>query len=272
VFGFLGPNGAGKTTSLKMLLGLIRPTSGTATLLGAPLGDRRTRARIGFLPEHFRFQEWLTGREMLRFHGRLYGMRGARLAARVEDLLAKVHLLEAGGEKLRNYSKGMLQRVGLAQALLNDPALVFLDEPTSGLDPLGRLLVRDLIHELRAAGTAVFLNSHLLGEVEATCDRVAFIKQGRTVHEARLGGLAELVVRLELGATGADLLEGIARFGDVVSVNGRHVTLRAASEAALPELSRWLVARGADLYRLEASRPSLEQLFVQVMGDDQRPG
>ena len=273
VFGFLGPNGAGKTTSLKMMLGLIRPTSGTATLLGAPLGDRRARARIGFLPEHFRFQDWLTGREMLRFHGRLYGMGGVRLEARIETLLARVHLLEAGEQKLRTYSKGMLQRVGLAQALLNDPALVFLDEPTSGLDPLGRLLVRDLIRELRAAGTAVFLNSHLLGEVEATCDRVAFVKQGRTVHEMRLGEVAaDLVVQVELGETTEALVSGMARFGDVVSVNGRRVTLRAKSEAALPEMSRWLVESGAALYRLEASRPSLEQLFVQVMGDDQRPG
>ncbi len=256
-----------------MMLGLIRPTSGTATLLGAPLGDRRARARIGFLPEHFRFQDWLSGREMLRFHGRLYGMRGARLEARIEALLARVDLLDAGHEKLRNYSKGMLQRVGLAQALLNEPALVFLDEPTSGLDPLGRLLVRDLIRELRAAGTAVFLNSHLLGEVEATCDRVAFVKHGRTVHELALTAAAtDLVVRLELGATDAALLEGLARFGETLSVNGRLVVLRARSEAALPDLSRWLIGHGADLYRLEASRPSLEELFVRVMGDDQRPG
>jgi ABC-2 type transport system ATP-binding protein len=273
VFGFLGPNGAGKTTSLKMMLGLIAPTSGGATLLGAPIGDRPTRARIGFLPEHFRFQEWLTGREMLRLHGRLYGMRGPGLAARVETLLERVDLVDAGEEKLRNYSKGMLQRVGLAQAVLNEPALVFLDEPTSGLDPLGRLLVRDLIRELRAAGTTVFLNSHLLGEVEATCDRVVFVKQGRTVHEVRLGAAAtDLMVHLELGETGPELIEGIARFGDVTSVDGRRVTLRAASESVLPELSRWIVGRGVDLYRLDASRPSLEQLFVQVMGDDQRPG
>jgi ABC-2 type transport system ATP-binding protein len=273
VFGFLGPNGAGKTTSLKMMLGLIRPTSGAATLLGAPLGDRPARARIGFLPEHFRFQDWLSGREMLRFHGQLYGMRGQDLAARVEALLERVDLVDAGEEKLKHYSKGMLQRIGLAQALLNEPALVFLDEPTSGLDPLGRLLVRDLIRELRAGGTTVFLNSHLLGEVEATCDRVVFVKQGRTVHEVRLGAaVADLTVHLELGATAPDLIEGIARFGAVTSVNGRHVTMRAATEAVLPELSRWLVGRGAELYRLEASRPSLEQLFVQVMGDDQRPG
>src|SRR2546426_6304374 len=155
VFGFLGPNGAGKTTSLKMLLGLIAPTSGGGRLLGAPLGDRATRARVGFLPEHFRFQDWLTGRELLRFHGRLYGLGGPKLETRIEELLARVDLLDAAHRPFRTYSKGMSQRVGLAQALLNRPEVVFLDEPTSGLDPLGRLLVRDVIGELRARGTSV---------------------------------------------------------------------------------------------------------------------
>jgi len=164
-FGFLGPNGAGKTTSIKMLLALVEPSGGTGTVLGAPLGDRAVRARIGFLPEHFRFHEYLTARELLRFHGRLYGLRGLPLDARIEDLLVRVDMLDAADRPLRGYSKGMLQRTGLAQALINDPALVFLDEPTSGLDPLGRLLVRDIVSELRARGTTVFVNSHLLGEV-----------------------------------------------------------------------------------------------------------
>src|SRR5215831_3939780 len=186
VFGFLGPNGAGKSTSLKMLLGLVEPTAGEGTVLGARIGDRLARAKLGFLPEHFRFQEWLTGRELLHFHGRLFGMGGAALDARADELLGRVDLLDAAHRPIRTYSKGMMQRIGLAQALINSPSLVFLDEPTSGLDPLGRLLVRDIIRELRAQGTAVFLNSHLLGEVEATCDRVVFVKEGRTVHELSL--------------------------------------------------------------------------------------
>ena len=140
VFGFLGPNGAGKTTSLKMLLGLVAPSAGRAALLGAPVGDRRARAGVGFLPEHFRFQDWLTGREILRFHGRLFGLHGRALHARADALLERVRLTEAADRKLREYSKGMLQRVGLALALVNEPRLVFLDEPTSGLDPIGRLL------------------------------------------------------------------------------------------------------------------------------------
>ena len=144
-FGFLGPNGAGKTTAIKILLGLIAPDGGGATVLGAPVGNRQARARVGFLPEHFRFHDCLTGRELLRFHGRLHGVRGPRLEARIDELLARVDLMDASDELLRTYSKGMLQRIGLAQALVNDPVLVFLDEPTSGLDPLGRLLVRDVI-------------------------------------------------------------------------------------------------------------------------------
>ena len=150
VFGFLGPNGAGKTTSIKMMLGLVAPTAGTASILGAPLGNATARSKVGFLPEHFRFHDWLTGREFLQFHGKLYRMPARQLAIRIDELLSRVDLLDAAERKLREYSKGMLQRVGLAQALLNNPDLVFLDEPTSGLDPLGRLLVRDL--RVAAAG------------------------------------------------------------------------------------------------------------------------
>ena len=186
IFGFLGPNGAGKTTAIKMLLALVEPTSGTGRVLGAPIGDRAARARIGFLPEHFRFHDTLTATELLRFHGRLYGLRGNALDARIDRLLTRVDLIDASDRPLHGYSKGMLQRVGLAQALLNEPQLVFLDEPTSGLDPLGRLLVRSIIDELRADRVTVFLNSHLLGEVEATCDRVVFVKRGRVVDERRL--------------------------------------------------------------------------------------
>src|SRR5436190_10105801 len=233
VFGFLGPNGAGKTTSLKMLLGLIAPTSGGGTLLGRPLGDRAARARVGFLPEHFRFQDWLTGRELLRFHGRLYGLSGHALDEKADALIARVDLQDAADRPIKGYSKGMTQRIGLAQALLNDPDIVFLDEPTSGMDPLGRLLVRDIIHELRARGTSVFLNSHLLGEVEATCDRVAFVKQGRIVHQLTLGE-APSSFEVEIRALPLDqpVLDGLARFGAVVGRPGDdRVLLRVTDDA-----------------------------------------
>lgn len=274
IFGFLGPNGAGKTTSIKMLLSLVHPDGGDGRVLGQPLGDRLTRARIGFLPEHFRFHDCLTARELLRFHGRLYGLSGSHLDMRIDRLLARVDLLEAADRPVRGYSKGMLQRTGLAQALLNDPLLVLLDEPTSGLDPLGRLLVRDIIAELRDRGTAVFLNSHLLGEVEATCDRVAFVKQGRTIHEMVLGQSAGCIdLEMRVSPLDACLLQGLSAFGSAITQPSPDlIRMRVESEETLPALTRWLVSRGTNVYGLQPRRKSLEEWFVEVMGDDQRPG
>jgi ABC-2 type transport system ATP-binding protein len=285
VFGFLGPNGAGKTTSLKMLLGLVAPTAGRASLLGAPIGDRRARSRVGFLPEHFRFQDWLTGRELLRFHGRLFGIPERTLASRSDALLERVSLTEAADRKVGEYSKGMLQRVGLAQALVNEPELIFLDEPTSGLDPLGRRLVRDVIHEQRARGATVFLNSHLLGEVEVTCDRVTFIKEGTTLREMAMGAAPpETEVDLRVGALDAETVAGLARFGEILPADGgaedrpavggpgRWLRLRVADEESPPAIARWLVGRGAALYEMRTARKSLEAWFLEIMGDDQAPG
>jgi ABC-2 type transport system ATP-binding protein len=267
VFGFLGPNGAGKTTSIKMLLGLVRPTAGDGRLLGQPLGSVRVRARIGYLPEHFAFHEWLSGRELLRFHGRMLGLRGAALEGRIEALLARVELSSAADRRLREYSKGMRQRAGLAQALLGRPEIVFLDEPTSGLDPLGRRLVRDVIRELRAEGTAVFLNSHLLGEVEVTCDRVAFVKDGRVVREMALGASdRDLLVELRFDRPAGPLAAGLAEFGRDVRTDGDRASLRVDGESRLPELSRWLAARGVGLYHLAVRRSSLEEVFLEVVG------
>jgi ABC-2 type transport system ATP-binding protein len=274
IFGFLGPNGAGKTTSIKMLLALIEPTSGTGQLLGAPIGDRAARARIGFLPEHFRFHDTLTAAELLRFHGRLYGLRGAALEARIDWLLARVDLLDAAARPVRSFSKGMLQRVGLAQALLNEPRLVFLDEPTSGLDPLGRLLVRGIIDELRADGVTVFLNSHLLGEVEATCDRVAFVKRGRIVAERRLSGPREtLDLELRVGVVVPAILDGLSRFGtNIVQPQPDVIALRTESEAVVPAIVSWLVEQGVQIHEVKPRRKSLEDVFVEVMGEHERPG
>ena len=276
VFGFLGPNGAGKTTSVKMLLGLVAPTHGVATVLGRPLGDRMTRGRIGFLPEHFRFQDSLTARELLRFHGRLYGLRGEPLEARIDELLVRVDLTDAADRPLRGYSKGMTQRAGLAQALINRPSLVFLDEPTSGLDPLGRLLVRDIMAELRDAGATVFLNSHLLGEVEATCDRVAFVKHGRVVRDLMLTGAGagdDLELVLRLSPIDQCVMAGLLRFGTgIVRSGDEELQMRPTSEGAIPEIARWLVSSGVNIHGLRARRKSLEEWFVEIMGNDQRPG
>lgn len=272
IFGFLGPNGAGKTTSVKMLLGLTRPSAGSGTLLGRPLGDRQTLARVGFLPEHFRFHEWLTAAEFLDFHGRLYGMSRPARHQVIPDLLALVGLAEWAGTQLRAFSKGMLQRIGLAQTLLNDPELVFLDEPTSGLDPIGRRLVRDIINGLREEGTTVFLNSHLLSEVEKTCDRVAFIRQGAIMETLDLRQAGETAVRLTLrvGQPTPDLLAGLAQFGQGVIQETRHgrISLHLPQEADVPRLAAWLVGQGHTLYELTPQPLSLEERFLQIIGGD----
>jgi len=273
IFGFLGPNGAGKTTAIKMLLALVAPTSGAGHVLGAPLGDRAARARIGFLPEHFRFHDTLTARELLRFHGQLYGLRGTSLDDRIDRLLTRVDLTDSADRPLKGYSKGMEQRVGLAQALLNDPQLVFLDEPTSGLDPLGRLLVRSIIDELRADKVTVFLNSHLLGEVEMTCDRVAFLKRGRIVAERSLATRTEsFELELRVGPVEPAILDGLSRFGtNIVQPRPNLIVLRT-DDAAVPAIVAWLVQQGVQIHAVQPRRKSLEDVFLDVMGEDERPG
>ncbi len=270
VFGFLGPNGAGKTTSIKMLLGLVAPSAGSASLLGQPLGSRSVRARIGFLPEHFRFHDWLSAGEFLTLHGELYGMAKERLRPRIKELLELVGLTPFEHKLLRTYSKGMLQRIGLAQTLLNDPLLVFLDEPTSGLDPVGRRLVRDIIHNLRQKGTTVFLNSHLLSEVEITCDRVAFIKQGEVLRTSQLKNLVdgETSVTIRCSEPAPETLSGLEQLGKNIRADGDTITLTVSEEAALPAITRYLVAQGMDVYAITPQRLSLEDLFIQVVGTD----
>jgi ABC-2 type transport system ATP-binding protein len=270
VFGFLGPNGAGKTTSIKMLLGLVSPTSGGAQLLSQPLGNRKARARMGFLPEHFRFHDWLSAAEFLRLHGELYGMSAERRRQKIPELLDLVGLTPFKDKQLRMYSKGMLQRIGLAQALINDPALVFLDEPTSGLDPVGRRLVRDIIRDLRSRGTTVFLNSHLLSEVEITCDRVAFIKHGEVIRVSELQTLVEgeTSVTLRAGGLTAETVAGLGQWGRDVRADGDHLTLTIADDSVLPSITRYLVAQGADVYAITPQRLSLEELFIQIVGTD----
>jgi len=274
VFGFLGPNGAGKTTSVKMLLGLTSPTAGTAAILGQPLGDRSIRAAIGYLPEHFRFHEWLTAVEFLDLHGRLHKMGPAERTAVIPDLLALVGLADRANTRLKAFSKGMLQRIGLAQALLNNPQLVFLDEPTSGLDPLGRRLVRDIVNGLRGEGTAVFLNSHLLSEVEKTCDRVAFIRDGAIVETIALADFDQvnLQVTVRVGQPTPQLLQELSQFGKDVRWNGGNgrIHLILAQENQLPELSHWLINQGHTLYELTPERLSLEERFLQIIGQPQR--
>jgi len=270
VFGFLGPNGAGKTTSIKMLLGLIAPTSGSGSLLGKPIGDRTNLAKVGFLPEHFRFQEWLTAYEFLELHGELLGMERRDLRLRRDELLERVGLFDFRHKQLRTYSKGMLQRVGLAQALMNRPALVFLDEPTSGLDPVGRRLVRDIIHELRTQGTSVFLNSHILSEIEVTCNRVAFIRQGEVIRVMDVSALDQNLSMVTIRASGftSEVISGLETWGQDIRVDGNLLTMTINRDEALPEINRYLVEQGLAVYALTPNRISLEEIFIETLGKD----
>lgn len=267
VFGFLGPNGAGKTTAVKILTGLVRPSGGRARVLGFDVGDPQGRRRIGYLPEQFRFQDWATGAELLDFHGRLAGMSAAERRTRVPEVLDQVGLGGRGGDRVGGYSKGMTQRIGLAQALLAHPALVLLDEPTSALDPVGRREVRDIIRAVRAEGVTVFLNSHLLGEVEAVCDRVAIVDRGRIVRSGRLAELLGPAVslRVELDRVDHDLLRELGRHGDVVEVAGTSVTLAVDGLDQAPAVAELVVQRGYLLYGLVPVQQSLEDLFVGLV-------
>lgn len=271
VFGFLGPNGAGKTTAVKLLLGLARPSSGTATVLGRPLEDPEARRRIGYLPELFRYQPWLSGREVLQLHCRFIGLAREGWERQVREVVALVGLEGRADERVGGYSKGMTQRIGLAVALLGAPALVFLDEPTSALDPVGRMEMRPLIRDLKGRGTTVFLNSHLLTEVEQVCDRVAIVDRGRVVALGTLDELlAEPVLRLRLGGVGAEaraLLTARGRLAD----DGEWLALRGLPTEAIPSLVADLVRAGVRVYAVEPGRESLEARFAALVGGEGKP-
>jgi ABC-2 type transport system ATP-binding protein len=271
VFGFLGPNGAGKSTSVKVLLGLVKPTSGSATLLDQPLGDRQTRAKIGFLPEHFRFYDWLTARELLRLHGQLHGLPDRLLDQRIPAMLETVGLTVHANKQLRHFSKGMVQRIGLAQALINEPELLFLDEPTSGLDPVGRRLVRDIIKAQRDRGATVFLNSHLLSEVEITCDRVAFLKAGEVIEVREVSGFSDrqTTIRAKVKNLSEAALQGLASLVSEIKVEEDHLTIQLASPEAAPSVLRYLVESGADVFEFTPRCQSLEDRFLEILGLDE---
>jgi ABC-2 type transport system ATP-binding protein len=267
VFGFLGPNGAGKTTTVKILLGLVRSTSGQARLFGRPAGDAEARQRIGYLPENFRFHDWLTGAALLEFHARLAGVSSAERRERIPKVLDLVGLSGRGNHRIRGYSKGMTQRIGLAQAIINEPDLVLLDEPTSALDPVGRREVRDLIRSLKARGMTIFLNSHLLSEVEMVCDRVAIVDQGRIVRSGKLtdliGGVPE--VRVTVDRVDPGLLELLAAHGSITRVQDCTVTLGVDDLEVAPKLADTLVRGGYRIYGLVPSHQSLEDLFLSLV-------
>ena len=271
VFGFLGPNGAGKTTTVKLLLGLARPTAGGGKVLGAPLGDLQTRRRIGYLPELFRYQPWMKAREVLQLHGELMGLPRGRRRQAAQDALATVGLAERGEDQVGKFSKGMQQRLGLGVALLGEPALVILDEPTSALDPIGRIDVRAIVRNAAARGAAVFLNSHLLSEVEQVCDRVAIVDHGRVVASGELDdvlGQAETSIRVT-GLSASDL-PAIEIFGPPTLEHDR-LSIRPMEPDRVPELVATLVRMGAQVHEVRSGRGSLEQRFLELVARDRPP-
>jgi ABC-2 type transport system ATP-binding protein len=265
IFGFLGPNGAGKSTFIKMLIGLIYPTSGEARLFGEPVGNVAARRRIGFLPENFRYQDWLTGRELLNFHAALAGVPKSERNNRIETVLKQVKLSrDAADAKIRTYSKGMQQRAGIAAALIADPDLLFLDEPTSALDPIGRMEVREIIADLKERGKAVFLNSHLLGEVEMVCDKVAIIKKGSIVESGSMDELLKSKIEVEVRVTGLDgrFADRLNGYGHIIEQGESRYLIEMNDEDKIPDLAALVIASGGKLYGLTQRKRSLEELFI----------
>jgi len=270
IFGFLGPNGAGKTTAVKLLLGLARPSAGEAVVLGAPISDERAhreaRARVGYLPELFRYPGWLTAREVLAAHCALARVERDRWDGEIREVLTTVGLSERAGDRVQGFSKGMQQRLGLAVALLAAPELVVLDEPTSALDPVGRRDVREIVRALRARGTTVFLNSHLLSEVEQVCDRVAVVDQGAVIA---MGTLAELLrtdsVRVRATGLTAEARASLAREGFALEGDGERLVAPGVSGDRIPLLVEALVRVGGRMYAVEPVQETLEQRFLALL-------
>ena len=269
VVGLLGANGAGKTTTVKILLGLVAATAGEASLFGRRVADPQARRQVGYLPEHFRFPDWLTGAELLDYHGRLAGMPAADRRARIPEVLERVGLAGRGNQRLRSYSKGMTQRVGLAQAVFARPRLVLLDEPTSALDPIGRREVRDLIRDLREEGVAVLLNSHLLGEVELVCDRVAIVDRGRVVRAGRLDAMIGPgpQIRVRLDRVDERALAILGGLGEVMAVDDTTVVLAAEGTDPAAAVAAELVRAGYGLQALIPVHRSLEDIFVGLVSE-----
>lgn len=272
VFGFLGPNGAGKTTALKILMGLIYPTSGKAWLMGKELGDVSVKKDLGFLPEQPYFYEYLTALEFLDFYGRLFGMGKADRKSRAAELLPLVGLEHAGNLQLRKFSKGMLQRIGIAQALINDPELVVLDEPMSGLDPIGRKDVKDIMIHLKEKGKTIFFSTHILPDVEVICDRVAILVKGELRSMGTVGELLEGVEAASVemtfeGLSEADLV-AVKALSKTSFIQGRKATAFFDDSAKAKEAKELIYKKGGEIISLIPHKRSLEDIFIEEVKKD----
>ncbi len=272
IFGFVGPNGAGKTTTIKMLMGLIFPTRGRAAIFEAPIPSAEARRRIGYLPEHPAWYEFLTGLEAMELLATLSGLAGAERRRRSEELLGLVGLADAAGRQVRKFSKGMQQRLGIAQALLSDPAFVILDEPMSGLDPVGRREVRDLILELKRRGKTVFFSTHILPDVETLCDRVGVIVGGRLRDVGRIGDLLSPRVRaVELTVIAPEAARAQLAGAAELARDGDRLTVSFPDEPAADAAVRAVLAGGGRLVSLTPHRETLEDFFVRRLGEAAGP-
>lgn len=266
IFGFLGRNGAGKSTFIKTMVGLLHADSGQAYILGHPAGSLEARKRIGFLPENFRYHEWLKGKDLLYSHGRLCDIHPNILKKRIPEIIDMVGLTGAENNKVSTYSKGMQQRIGIACALINNPDLVFLDEPTSALDPIGRRQIRELIVELRNRGKTIFLNSHLLSEIEMICDRIAIIKDGEMIREGALQDLLEgsRKYTLTLSPTTAGIRECIEEYASLLGEFRETCRLELKEKADVSDLIAEIVHRGGRIFEVRREQNTLEELFINL--------
>jgi len=265
IFGYLGPNGAGKTTTLKCILGIIFPNKGEIRLFGLPHTSLQAKAKIGFLPENPYFYEYLTAAEFLRFYAQLFGLPRDKREKKIDQLLQLVGLEKAAATQLRKFSRGMLQRIGLAQALINDPSLVFLDEPLGGLDPLGRKEMRDIILRLREEGKTVFLCSHILQDIEMVCDRVAIIVDGKILNQGKLQNLvSEKILFYEVVVSGVPA-SSFTPLGECLAEDGGRLILKITAEENIKKVIKIVLEREGRLHSLTPRTATLEDLFVDLV-------
>jgi len=267
IFGFLGPNGAGKSTFIKIMTGLLFATSGTARILGKPLNDISVRKRIGFLPENFKYGEWMTGEDLLSFHASLYKLDKSTVKERIKEVLSLVKLTGHEKYKLGTYSKGMQQRLGLASALLPDPDLLFLDEPTSALDPIGRKDVRDIMTELRRRGKTILLNSHLLSEVEMVCDSVVVINKGSVVIQGNMEELlkGEEILHICAENISDEVINTLKKIDENLIFENNKLSLKVNNKDDVHRAASIIVNGGGKLYELKTQGTNLESKFISLI-------
>jgi len=270
IFGLLGPNGAGKTTFVRILLGITYKTSGDASLYGQPTSDYRTKEKIGFLPENHRYPMDLTGEGVLRYFGKLSGIDNSSLAKRIDDLLHLVNMNEWRKMKIRKYSKGMLQRIGIAQALINDPELIFLDEPTDGVDPVGRKEIRDILKRLRDNGKTIFLNSHLLSEVEMISDRVAILNKGKVIKTGTVDEFTTASDEYEIqydGTISEKTLTGIQAIDSSARIENNILHIAAKDKESVNSILDLLRSNGIFVQGMSQRKSTLEDSFINLIND-----